>query len=399
MDVAFNQHSSHARRKNRSSTNLNHLTLAPLTTKLPLADPEELAAIQTAPPAASTSYLQGKSAPTTPRLLSHSPARSRSQSRRVPVGSVTLAKSKSTTHLHRKSTSGTATPTASNGHRHHRTDDNFGVDPNDSDWLLRAGAMLSGEYREYKGQAWLETRASSTNLVGTHTAAPDAEELAFEQKMAREYHGHSSSSRHQSRRGSVQILEDESIYMTATSSPPGSRLPSRSQSRLGSRTQLMTPRERRSLDGYFNGGGHHQVRDEDFPGPDFVNLDEMLEAVEQDTSIEDDAHVRRLVKKEKQDGAGAWFGSVLGWNLFSVEENDEETDDEDYDESDAAGESGRDASPDDDVARLERRRSSGIPRFEGITTVPEARVPPPKANEGGWQDAAWLLSVASKVLL
>ncbi|TLD08640.1 uncharacterized protein PgNI_07584 [Pyricularia grisea] len=397
VTVAYNQHSSHARRKNRSSTNLNHLSLAPLTTKLPLSDPEELPAIQTAPLVPSTSYLQGKSAPTTPRLLSHSPARSRSQSRRA-TGTASLPKSKSTTHLHRTSTSGTATPTAA-GRRHRMEDANGGGplsanEPNNSDWLLRAGAMLSGEYREYKGQAWLETRASSTNLVGTHSAALDAEEIAFEHKMAREYQH--SSSRHHSRRGSVQILEDESIYMTATSSPPGSRLPSRSHSRVSSRTQLMTPRERRSMDGYFN--GHHPQVDDDIPGPDFVNLDETLEAIEQDTSIEDEAHVRRLVKREKQDGAGAWFGNVLGWRLFSVDENDEETDEEDDEESYVAGESGGDASP-YNLAVMERRRTNGLARFEGITTVPEARVPPPKADEGGWQDAAWLLSVASKVLL
>ncbi len=42
MDVAYKQHSSHARRKNRSNTNLNHLSLAPLTTKMPLTDTEYL---------------------------------------------------------------------------------------------------------------------------------------------------------------------------------------------------------------------------------------------------------------------------------------------------------------------------------------------------------------------
>jgi hypothetical protein len=34
-----------------------------------------------------------------------------------------------------------------------------------------------------------------------------------------------------------------------------------------------------------------------------------------------------------------------------------------------------------------------------MTTALDERVPPPKADEGGWHDAAWLLTVASKVIL
>ncbi|KAL2290161.1 hypothetical protein FJTKL_00646 [Diaporthe vaccinii] len=82
MDAAsaYNQHSSQGRRKNRSSTNLNHLSLAPLTTKLPINDTEIMFTelnIHTY----STSYIQGKSAPTTPSLLSRSPRRANSRTR------------------------------------------------------------------------------------------------------------------------------------------------------------------------------------------------------------------------------------------------------------------------------------------------------------------------------
>ncbi|KAL8334653.1 hypothetical protein RB598_009082 [Gaeumannomyces tritici] len=409
MDVAYNQHSSHARRKNRSSTNLNHLTLAPLTTKLPIGDAEDLAEALTAPPVQTTSYLQGKSAPTTPGLLSHSPARSRSRSHTRNDGAIaagTLTKSKSTTHLHLRK---------SNGGGHHK---NSGIlspatkrrrdeaggglsskDRNDSDWMLRAGAVLSGECRESKGQAWLVSRASSTSLAGPAGTPLDLEEAAFERNLARErehqYHGLWSSSRRHSRRGSsaaLALVDDEFVAV----SPPGSRLGSRSHSRV------MTPMDerRRSLDGSYFGSHRHAESPDEMAGPDFVNLDENLEAVELDTSVEDEAVVRRLVKREQVGSGGFWFGNVLGWRLFSVEENDAESDEDDEDgESYATGDLGIDPIGGVSADGLPDQKRSGLRQFEGITSIPEKRVPPPKADEGGWHDAAWLLSVASKVLL
>lgn len=142
----------------------------------------------------------------------------------------------------------------------------------------------------------------------------------------------------------------------------------------------MTPLEgRASADGYFPTA----AGEEDIAGPDFVNLDEELEArEEQDTSLEDEAYVRRLVKKGN-GGVGTWFGSVLGVQLFSVEENSEESEGE---ESDGEVEEGP-------------RRSESMRRLEAMTAVVEEKMPPPKEDAGGWHDAAWLLSVASKVLL
>lgn len=150
---------------------------------------------------------------------------------------------------------------------------------------------------------------------------------------------------------------------------------------------MMTPLELRSADeGYFPPPSED---DADIIGPDFVNLDEALEAVEEehDTSVEDEAYVRRLVKKGN-GGMGSWFGSVLGVELFSVEENSEESDgDGDTTEGEL------------DEPEGQPRRSSSTRRLEGMTTALDEQVPPPKADEGGWHDAAWLLTVASKVLL
>ncbi|KAG7125294.1 hypothetical protein HYQ45_013297 [Verticillium longisporum] len=382
MDEAYQQHSHHARRKNRSSTNLNHLTLAPLTTKLPLDDD---AYAEYPPPPHTTSYLQGKSAPTTPGLLTRSPVQSRSHSRQASAaaaaGRTHLPKSKSASHLAfpldedalrrskrsaREAASGTASPV----HTRRRQKNDYPPQDDSGDWLLRAGVALSSEAREYKGQTWLTSRASSTSLAGGR----DAEEEAFEREVARE---RELAMRQGSRRGSVADLEP---YRSAR----GSRQGSRSGSRVGRRSQLMTPLDgRHSDEGYFD---RLAAGDEYLQGPDFVNLDEKLEAVDQDTTQDDEAAVRQLVKGENA-GRGSWFG----WALFSVEENAEDSEDSDLGDDDLVD-------PVDSEATSIRRDPS-VRCFEIANSAPGERVQPPNLDEGGWRDAAWLLSVASKVIL
>jgi hypothetical protein len=368
MDVAYNQHASQARRKNRSTTNLNHLSLAPLTSKLPLNDEDAFEGVTT-PPQRTLSYLQGKSAPTTPALLSRSPARSQSRPSRSPAPFTSLPKSKSASHLAssntRKSISGAASPKV----RRRKDEPLSAKDGSDSDWLLRTGALISSETREFKGQAWLVSRASSTSLTGMHD--DEEEDKTFERETVRI---REISSRKGSRRGSLANLEDDHSSL-------GSHKASRSHSRAGSRTQLFHPPERYDDDSYFPQGIEHG---EYVAGPDFVNLDERLEAIQVDTSYEDEATIRRLVKRGN-GGVETWVGNLIGWSLFSVEENEEESDDED-------------GTTEEESEELQERCKS-VRHFEGVSNVPEERIPPPNANEGGWQDAAWLLSVASKVLL
>ncbi|KAK6212639.1 hypothetical protein LQW54_005060 [Pestalotiopsis sp. IQ-011] len=374
MDVAYKQHSSHARRQNRSSTNLNHLTLAPLTSKLPLTDPDDLPEFVASPLEHNVSYLQGKSAPTTPRLLSRSPIDARSRSRRSSVHGPkpdVLSKSKSASHLagftsgqhHRGS--GTFTPTS-----RRRKDESQSLsieDRNDSDWMLRTGALISTEMRESKGQAWLATRQSSTSLAGLR----DADEEAYARELAREKE---LASRRESRRGSLAVDE--------LTSQPSSRLGSRSHSRKGSRNIARSPLREQLDESYFN--QEMFVPEEYIQGPDFVSLDEKLEAIEVDTSQADEATVRRLVKRESI-GTNSWMGNLIGWSLFSVEEQ-EESDVGEGEDSD--GEEGEGF-----ISRTSSSRQLGR-----LASSAEPRLSPPKADEGGWNDAAWLLSVASKVL-
>ncbi|KAH7311657.1 hypothetical protein B0I35DRAFT_481605 [Stachybotrys elegans] len=363
MDIGYDPHAERARRKNRSSTNLNHLTLAPLTVKLPLNDDEAIADFTS--PARSTSYLQGKSAPTTPRLLSRSPGPHPRRHHRTPSApGVPIAKSKSSSHLAsanvRNSVAGVVTP-------RRKKDDGLGsTERRDSDWLFRAGAMMSSEAREYKGQAWLVSRQSSTSLAGMR----DPEEEAFEAELARE---RDMASRLASRRGSSALADDDS-------SPHESRFNSRNQSRSQSRAgirSLMSPMERQADDTYFS----HQ--EEALSGPDFVNLDEKLEELERDTLQDDEAAIRRLVRKGNV-APGTWIESLMGWKLFSVEESPDSDEDEDDVPTSAVSSTGR--------SGWSNRH------FEGVSNVPEDPIPLPNKDEGGWQDAAWLLSVASKVM-
>ncbi|TGJ85372.1 hypothetical protein E0Z10_g3398 [Xylaria hypoxylon] len=365
MDVAYKQHASHTRRKNRSSTNLNHLSLAPLTTKMPLADTEYLPEFIAPPLHHNPSYLQGKSAPTTPRLLqSPSQTRSNSPRRRASIAdahgaAISLAKSKSTTQLHvQKGSRHGSSGLLPLQRRHHDEDQR-----RDSDWMLRTGALISSETRESKGQAWLVSRASSTSLTG----ARDAEEEAYEREIARE---RELASRRNSRRGSVAGFDEDLV-------PSVSRYGSRSHSRVGSRSRMRTPLELGAQDCYFS----QELTEENIPGPDFVGLDEKLEAIEFDTSKADEATIRRLVTR-RSSGLGAWM-----WSLFAVEENDEDSDTADGDMTDGETES-------------QVPRSASTIDFEGFSSHAESQVPPPRGEGGaGWQDAAWLLSVASKVLL
>ncbi|KAI5862368.1 hypothetical protein GGS23DRAFT_572068 [Durotheca rogersii] len=378
MDVAYKQHANQARRKNRSSTNLHHLSLAPLTSKFPLTDPEALPDFVAPPIRHNVSYLQGKSAPTTPRLL-QSPSRTRGNSpnrRRSSVHeplAAKLPKSKSTTHLAsanaKRASLGALSPLSRgrgpSGAKERGRGDR--ADRSDSDWMLRAGALLSSEARESKGQAWLVSRASSTSLSGT----PDVDEDAYERELARE---RELASRRDSRRGSTASADGDVVSQ-------GSRYGSRSHSRAGTRTRPRTPVERHAHDGYF-GPDLFAAGDDSVQGPDFVGLDEKLEAFRIDADESDEVAVRRLVSQKGGGVMSSWM-----WSLFSVEEGEDEDEDDGPDVSDGETE-------DSHVPR-----SASTADLEGAVGRPEAHIPPPKPDEGGWQDAAWLLTVASRVLL
>lgn len=531
MDEAFNAHSRQARRqqKTRSSPDLQHLSLAPLTSRLaPLAGADGLqpssshgshgvtfatssSHVRSSSSSRHVTYLEGRSAPTTPGLLSgssghhhHTANSARPRHSSVgPRGGILrldnhhhyqeeqhMTKSKSASHLapqrhgdvggshsgKRRAVSGTATPSGGNrrshghghGHGHgpehghhyrgagsgnnhsgrHSSSILGGSDYFDSDiggaynddWLLRAGALLADGARESKGQAWLVSRASSTSLTGE---ARDAASGSDDDDALQERRRSSASSSVGARTNSVPGSRRASVP-DVLSSPVVSRYGSRSHSRAGSHRSAggggvrgamhLTSLERDEEGVTFTGipvadcDGDDPPEDEDDPdyiaGPDFVGLDERLEALGRgaDTEDDDEAAVRRLVRGKAGgtlgggwpggkaglgDGPAAWVGGIFGWGLSSVAEDDDENsensdevgDDDGHDVVDADVDRTKSGSDPDDMSgdcSGEQNTSTATTTIAGGI---HPQIPPPKEDEGGWQDAAWLLSVASKVFL
>ncbi|KAB8303147.1 hypothetical protein EYC80_004596 [Monilinia laxa] len=393
MDIAYNQHSPRSKRHNRSSTNLTNLTMAPLISKLPPSKDDYFPD--------HPSYIDDRSLPTTPSILSRSS--SRVSLRKPAPMNLTIPKSKSSIHLtaaprtpHTPGPrSGTTTPSRHSHLRNAIATDNLQIstfsekDRNDSDWLLRAGAVISSSTRESKGQLWLVSRASSTSLQ------KDADEDAFERELARE---REHSSRRGSRRGSFDADDEFSPVTTRRSlsfgpatgafsrpmsrygSRANSRIGSRANSRRGSRAALITPMTADKERGYFDS----EFTLEEYPAePDFVNAEEEV-FEDGDEARKDEAIVKKLARASRL-GLGGWVENLLGWNLFAVEEDGEEAE---FDTSDEKEES-----------ELSSRPSRHTLDEMGGTPV-EEQMPPLNPNEAdGWHDAAWLLSVASKVIL
>lgn len=132
--------------------------------------------------------------------------------------------------------------------------------------------------------------------------------------------------------------------------------------------------------------------------PDFVEADE-------EEGLDDEEEVARLAR-ERGLGLGGWMDALIGWTLFSVDE-DGEVSEEEEEPKDMTEEDKR-LMREVEAKRRKMERESIIAASafkghgEGSEEGGEARLDVPKPPEGqeagGWQDAAWLLSVASKAL-
>jgi hypothetical protein len=193
----------------------------------------------------------------------------------------------------------------------------------------------------------------------------------------------------------------------------GSRVSSRRASRVGSKVDLVMT----------EGAKHGSARPslelddtmfEDGPiEPDFINPSE--------ESSGDEEEIARLAL-ERGFGLGGWMDRLIGWTLFSVDEDGENSSDEEEDDGE---------DEDDEVAfrpenmtkeelqlrreveakrrKLEREAivaaAAVMPGGEDARTREEAEgsvlkeISEEGEEGGGWQDAAWLFSVASKVIL
>lgn len=416
-------------RRRRSYPNLHNLSLAPLSSKYPLD--------ASAPPSPEdgpahtprTSYIAQKSAPTTPGILSLSQSRSNSRSRgsrhRTPKpiyaydsyfanadnpvraeGEIPKAKSTSTLHPAGVSFADRSSPLDLDSARHHvrkataplplrmpliRHHTSDAAD----EWIHRAGLAIAGETRDSKGQGWLVRRESSTSLVDDEHPHP-------RQLLSGEY-----------------IDTDEYPTFSPRMSRTGSRLPSRiasrnpsaRQSRRGSRAGS---RADLAMTSAGLGSAYASARqsleipefdqdDSRFAQPDFVEADE--------ESSGDEEEVARLAR-ERGFGMGSWMDRLIGWTLFSVDEDGEVSSSEDEDD-DGEHLAYQAANMTKEEMRLRREVEAKRRKLEreaiiaasavggkdgGMEGGPVVDAAKPPEDGDGWQDAAWLLSVASKAM-
>lgn len=413
-------------RSRRSYPNLHNLTLAPLSAKYPL-DASAPPSPEDGPHTQRTSYIAQKSAPATPGILSLSQSRSNSRTRNgrnrtKPAyaydgyivnpdhparGDGELPKAKSMSVLHPGvSFADDPTGTQKRHHvrkataplplrmplvRHHTSEA-------DDEWWHRAGLAIAGETRDSKGQGWLIRRESSTSLV-------------------QENNGHEVSPRHDAKRMALLSGEHLDGEEYPTFSPRISRAGSRIQSRMGSRLPSARQSRRGSRVGsradlLMTAGSARQSLDFDeldegrFVEPDFVDQD--------DESDGDEEEIARLAR-DRGFGLGGWMDKLIGWTLFSVDEDGEgsssssEDEDESYQAANMTKEElqlrreveakrrklEREAIIAASALKAQQKESEQSQEGGPVSGVNGAQRSP---EEGGWQDAAWLLSVASKAM-
>lgn len=155
-----------------------------------------------------------------------------------------------------------------------------------------------------------------------------------------------------------------------------------SQSRVASGSRLQSARQSRRGSGGKESGGLVMV------GPDFVNVEEEEEGVEEDV---DEGEMRRLVM-------GRFGGTIdwaVGWMDFRGEGEDEEEDAGVDQENRMKGEL--------DPVELQKRLCKKKRRDDEATCGNNAKGlvrPPPEGNQASvWNDAKWLLGLATKIAL
>jgi hypothetical protein len=379
------------RTSRRSHTNLANLRLAPLSRDISPVDGR--ASSSTWP---HTSYIEGKSAPTTPSILGRSSSRRQlggaGLSRKLSIydadyepvqttaqglprsalrpdaGDHIMPKAKSEAALNQRPTRAglpkLRTPLL------HPQSASLAVKPYDkqldNDWLTRAGLATTSILRESKGQSWLSSRHSSTSLQLVHSSDEEEDALASKSAVSLQR---------------LHFADDEFSPETprATSrwgSRFGSRAASALNSRRGSKVDLDSPKLHRDPSDYF---GSAALEPDMSVKPDFVDPRDHSD------SEDPEKEVARLAR-EASFGFGPLIDRLVGWTLFDVREDREATDVEAEDETPTIHEKS--------VHRPVRPVSPPRPRQAAAGAEQQG-----DPEEGAWKDAAWLLGVASKVLL
>ncbi|KAI9789704.1 MAG: hypothetical protein M1816_005879 [Peltula sp. TS41687] len=415
MDAAYNRHAR------RSNPNLHHLSLAPLTSKLPLNDEHELAAIDSGPihHHHRPSYREaGKSAPATPATnLSRNPSSHRLRLKTTTPTTQLLPKSKSSSHLpppHRRHN-------PNHGALRPLTTSRKSPQPQSStssEWLVRAGALLASEARESKGQSWLGgggREKSSTSLVSYAGDDDYHEDGLYNNNDGDE---NDDAGYYPSREDANAFADDE--FSPVSTRASASRISSLRTSRIGSKVELA-----------LHAGGPLKDVDDDAGfavGPDFVVRDDEDDAEGEregegwidEEEEEEDAEMDELTRRQQGSGVAGWLDRFMKWSLFAAvgeEEDEEELEREKEKENKGSGENKDSGGGSDKTSllalrkpvaldeklqqrQLHREGGGGGGGGGGMLKDEEKLQREEEDKAEGWQDeAAWLLSVASKVLM
>ena len=241
----------------------------------------------------------------------------------------------------------------------------------EDDWLTRTGATANAMLQESKGQSWLTSRQSGTSLTQLQDTT-DEEDEGYEEMAAL------SASQH-------LVAEELSPVSTRPSrwgSRYGSRTASRRTSRRGSvslTTGSRTPLATTGQDGATDYFGEDTISPVE---PDFVDEDEESEK-------HDEAAIAHLAEN-RSFGLGGLVDQLMNFNLFKVEEKEELTEDEVGHISETEEEAKVRMASEAKRKRAEKERLAN-------PTIPHEG-DDGDAQKGAWSDAAWLLSVASRVI-
>ncbi|OAX82325.1 hypothetical protein ACJ72_03323 [Emergomyces africanus] len=416
-------------RSRRSHTSLHHISLAPLTNRFPIDDDDGPGSsylyhnqddsgpsrrFAYSPHPATTSYLASASVPTTPPILSRNPSYANlSKKKTAPIPS-----QMSDTKLDKMNSEQTL---------HHRRVKSYVAQPpklynavkrQDSEWLLRAGSVLSSSTREEKGQSWLVKRDSSTSLV--------SEEILDNERRRNSYHSRHIHNRRQRSGLSTPVLSRRpssshpaskfgsgaDLSMTAARlAGQGSKVAHFVDEHIRNEMSALSPWPTgqantlgpRGVRG-FNDGTYPTVsrRNSAFDSSYSASTSEFSDSEVEEEEV-DEAEMQRLTR-ERGLGLGRWIDRLVEWTLFSVEEEIPVIITEpsrqprqlgDIQHPTQADELRDDLNSDEESSDMESEKQHGTDEDENSKVLPVEN----PGDEGGWSDVSWLLRVAKSIII
>ena len=242
----------------------------------------------------------------------------------------------------------------------------------DENWIMRTGMAANAIVQESKGQSWMSSRPSSTSFQHMQDYTDGEDDEGYEEMAALS----TGTARFQlPQRDANAAATRTSGWGSRYGSRTGSRRTSRRGSFNGAHTPLANvPSQDGSADYFGSEYGTSAIE------PDFVDSEEDLDS-------QDEATINRIVDGNTF-GLGGFVDRLMNFNLFKVEEKEEGTDDERRQKAESSAH-----------ARIEMAAESQQKRQEKDNRPrPDGQTQDNAQGEGGWSDAAWLVSVAAKAM-